>query len=51
MAEVEDREIALQERLLIRRELHPAALDPDDLRAGVEAEIEDLARLLPVACM
>ena len=47
LAEAEDRQVALQERLLVGGELHPAALERlDDLRAGVEAEVEDLARLL-----
>ena len=35
------------EGLLVGGELHPAVLEGlDDLRAGVEAEVEDLARLL-----
>ena len=47
LAEAEDRQVALQERLLVGGELHPAVLEGvDDLRAGVEADVDDLARLL-----
>src|SRR6202453_4685205 len=47
LAEAEDRQVALLERLLIRRQLHPAGVERlDDLRAGVEADIDDLAGLL-----
>src|SRR6185436_18015327 len=47
LAERQDRHIALQEGLLVGGELDPAVLEGrDDLRAGVEADIDDLARLL-----
>src|SRR5271165_2348875 len=47
LTEAQNRQIALLERLLVGSQLHPAALERlDDLRAGVEADIEDLARLL-----
>src|SRR6185436_19152059 len=43
----QDGQVALHEGLLIGSELHPSALETlDNLRAGVKAEVEDLAWLL-----
>src|SRR5579863_3129583 len=46
-AQAQDRQIALLEGLLVGCELHPAVLEAlNDLRAGVEADVDNFARLL-----
>src|SRR6187549_956628 len=47
LAQREDRHITLQERLLIRSQLDPPVLETlDDLRARIEADVDDVARAL-----